>query len=83
MERLNPCCGIRLIPKSVGVGGRPQWGGIDRTIPDLDSDISRGEAEGERKERMKHTGRGDLGRMEDYERKRSRKKWKEVKGRER
>lgn len=34
-----------------------------------------------RRKRMKHTGRGDLGRMEDYERKRSRKKWKEVKGR--
>lgn len=63
MERLSPCCGIRLIHKSVGVGGRPQWGGIDRTIPDLDSDISREEAEGERKERMKHTGRGDLGRI--------------------
>ena len=53
------------------------------TIPDLDSDISREEAEGERKERMKHTGRGNLGRMEDYERKRGRKKRKEVKGSER
>ena len=48
------------------------------TIPDLDSDISREEAEGERKERMKHTGRGNWGRMEDYERKRGRKKRKEV-----
>ena len=57
--------------------------GIDCTIPDLDSDISREEAEGERKERMKHIGRGNLGKMDDYERKRGRKKRKEVKGRER
>ena len=79
----EPCCGIRLIPLSVGVGGRSQWEGIDCTIPDLDPNISREEAKGERKERMKHTGRGNLGRMEDYARKRSRKKRKAVKGRER
>ena len=57
----EPCCGIRLIPLSVGVGGRSQWEGIDCTIPDLDPNISREEAKGERKERMKHTGRGNLG----------------------
>ena len=46
-------------------------------------ECSREEAEGERKERMKHIGRGNLGKMDDYERKRGRKKRKEVKGRER
>lgn len=67
MERLSPA--VDCVYPQVCRGGWKAAVGrdLDRTIPDLDSTHLQRRGEGERKERMKHTGRGDLGRMEDYE----------------